>query len=72
VARELVLTLSCPERPGTVHAVSGSVAERGCNNIDSQQYGSPRTTTFWSSVRTDEVQSSDDGAGELSWMRPVH
>ena len=44
---ELVLTLSCPDRPGIVHAVSGFLAERNCNIIDSQQYGSPRTSTFF-------------------------
>jgi formyltetrahydrofolate deformylase len=47
VAAELVLTLSCPDRPGIVHAVSGFLAERECNIIDSQQYGSPRTATFF-------------------------
>ena len=41
MASELVLTLSCPDRPGIVHAVSGFLAERGCNILDSQQYGSP-------------------------------
>jgi formyltetrahydrofolate deformylase len=45
--QELVLTLSCPDRPGIVHAVSGFLAERDCNILDSQQYGSPRTTTFF-------------------------
>jgi len=46
-AGELVLTLSCPDRPGIVHAVSGFFADRECNIIDSQQYGSPRTATFF-------------------------
>jgi formyltetrahydrofolate deformylase len=46
-AGELVLTLSCPDRPGIVHAVSGFLAERECNIIDSQQYGSPKTSTFF-------------------------
>ena len=45
--QELVLTLSCPDRPGIVHAVSGFLAARDCNIRDSQQYGSPRTTTFF-------------------------
>jgi len=45
--QELVLTLSCPDRPGIVHAVSGFLAERDCNILDSQQYGSPRTSTFF-------------------------
>nr|MBP8861791.1 ACT domain-containing protein [Ottowia sp.] len=26
-----ILTLSCPDRPGIVHAVSGFLAERGGN-----------------------------------------
>jgi formyltetrahydrofolate deformylase len=52
---ELVLTLSCPDRPGIVHAVSGFLAERGCNILDSQQYGSPvrgnaTTATFFMRV----------------------
>jgi formyltetrahydrofolate deformylase len=50
---ELVLTLSCPDRPGIVHAVSGFLAERDCNIIDSQQYGSPRTSTFFLRVHFD-------------------
>ena len=36
---ELVLTLSCPDRPGIVHAVSGFLAARNCNILDSQQFG---------------------------------
>ena len=50
---ELVLTLSCPDRPGIVHAVSGFLAERDCNILDSQQYGSPRTSTFFLRVHFD-------------------
>jgi formyltetrahydrofolate deformylase len=45
--------LSCPDRPGIVHAVSGFLAERGCNILDSQQYGSPRTATFFMRVHID-------------------
>jgi formyltetrahydrofolate deformylase len=47
VSSELVLTLSCPDRPGIVHAVSGFLAERDCNILDSQQYGSARSETFF-------------------------
>jgi formyltetrahydrofolate deformylase len=50
---ELVLTLSCPDRPGIVHAVSGFLAARSCNILDSQQYGSPRTATFFLRVHFD-------------------
>ena len=45
--QELVLTLSCPDRPGIVHAVSGFLARRDCNILDAQQYGSPRTNRFF-------------------------
>ena len=38
---EFVLTLSCPDRPGIVAAVSGLLAGRGCNIIESQQFGDP-------------------------------
>ena len=53
MAAELVLTLSCPDRPGIVHAVSGFLAERDCNILDSQQYGSPATSTFFLRVHFD-------------------
>jgi formyltetrahydrofolate deformylase len=55
---ELVLTLSCPDRPGIVHAVSGFLAERECNILDSQQYGSPRTATFFMRVHIDSPVDS--------------
>ena len=55
---ELVLTLSCPDRPGIVHAVSGFLAERECNILDSQQYGSPVTSTFFMRVHLDAPAES--------------
>ena len=58
--RELVLTLSCPDRPGIVHAVSGFLAERDCNILDSQQYGSPRTSTFFLRVHVDSTVTAVD------------
>jgi formyltetrahydrofolate deformylase len=45
-----VLTLSCPDRPGIVHAVAGALLEARCNITDSQQYGSPDTGTFFMRV----------------------
>jgi formyltetrahydrofolate deformylase len=40
-AEEFVLTLSCPDRPGIVHAVTGFLAEHDLNIVDSQQFGDP-------------------------------
>ena len=45
--QDFVLTLACPDRPGIVHAVSGFLAQRDCNILDAQQYGSPRSQRFF-------------------------
>ncbi len=46
-AGDHILVLSCPDRPGIVHAVSGFLAERGANIVESQQYGDPDTDRFF-------------------------
>ncbi|MFM2052734.1 MAG: formyltetrahydrofolate deformylase [Pseudomonadota bacterium] len=38
-SREFILTLSCPDAKGIVHAVSGLLYQAGCNILDSQQFG---------------------------------
>jgi formyltetrahydrofolate deformylase len=38
-SHEFVLTLSCLDTKGIVHAVSGLLYQAGCNIIDSQQFG---------------------------------
>jgi len=38
-SREFVLTISCRDTQGIVHAVSGLLYQAGCNIIDSQQFG---------------------------------
>jgi formyltetrahydrofolate deformylase len=35
---EYLLTLTCPERAGIVHAVAGFFVENGCNIVDNRQY----------------------------------
>ncbi|GHH66494.1 formyltetrahydrofolate deformylase [Streptosporangium violaceochromogenes] len=45
-----VLTLSCPDRPGVVAAVSGLLAHRGCNIVESQQFGDPAAGRFFMRV----------------------
>ncbi|MCV0377513.1 formyltetrahydrofolate deformylase [Microbacterium sp.] len=46
-ARELILTLSCPDRRGIVAGVAGLIAERGGNIIDSHQFGDPDHGVFF-------------------------
>ncbi|GAA3243084.1 formyltetrahydrofolate deformylase [Actinocorallia longicatena] len=48
-----VLTLSCPDRPGIVAAVSGLLAAGDCNILESQQYGDPATGRFFLRVQFD-------------------
>ena len=44
--RPRVLTLSCPYRPGIVHAVTGALVALDANITESQQYGDPDTGLF--------------------------
>jgi len=46
-APEFVLTLSCPDRPGIVAAVSGHLATHGDNVLEAQQFGDTETGRFF-------------------------
>lgn len=46
-----VLSLSCPDRPGIVHAVAGLLAEHGGNITESQQFGDPDSGLFFMRVQ---------------------
>ena len=46
-----VLTLSCPDRLGLVHAVSGFLLERGGNIEEAAQYNDPGTGLFFMRVQ---------------------
>ena len=41
--RDYVLTLSCPDKPGIVYAVSSFLVQHSANILASQQYGQPET-----------------------------
>ncbi|MFD9816449.1 formyltetrahydrofolate deformylase [Streptomyces sp. NPDC059080] len=47
---QYVLTLSCPDKPGIVHAVSSFLFMTGCNIEDSQQFGDRDTGLFFMRV----------------------
>ena len=46
-----ILTLSCPDRTGIVHAVSGFLLERGANIEEAAQYNDHDTGLFFMRVR---------------------
>jgi formyltetrahydrofolate deformylase len=44
--REFVLTVSCPDRRGIVHAVAGAMLDQRLTIADSQQFGDPSSGEF--------------------------
>ncbi|WP_432505867.1 formyltetrahydrofolate deformylase [Kineococcus arenarius] len=58
-ARPRVLTLSCPDRPGIVHAVTGALVALDANITESQQYGDPDTGLFFMRVAFDAAASDE-------------
>jgi formyltetrahydrofolate deformylase len=47
---QYVLTLSCPDKQGIVHAVSSYLFRTGCNIVDSQQFGDADSGLFFMRV----------------------
>jgi formyltetrahydrofolate deformylase len=56
--RRFVLTLSCPDKPGIVYAVSSFLVQHSANIVASQQYGEPS-----------DDSDSISGSGGLFFMR---
>ncbi|TIT52693.1 MAG: formyltetrahydrofolate deformylase [Mesorhizobium sp.] len=46
----MILTLSCPDQPGIVSAVSGLLFQSGCNILDAQQFDDVETGRFFMRV----------------------
>ncbi|CAD6544670.1 formyltetrahydrofolate deformylase [Paraburkholderia sabiae] len=59
-----ILKLSCADRPGIVHAVSGFLFERGSNILDSAQFGDSHTGEFFMRVHFQQV-GGDPGIDAL-------
>ncbi len=58
------LTLSCPERPGIVHAVTAFLFEQGCDIVEHQQFDDPVRGSLF--LRTAFVTARDTGVEALS------
>ena len=65
-AGSYTLTLSCPDRPGIVHAVSASLVAADGNITESAQYGSPETGSFFMRVEFASPRSYAQVHGELA------
>ncbi|MGC4175630.1 formyltetrahydrofolate deformylase [Demequina sp.] len=55
-----VLSLSCPDGPGIVHAVSGAIAGVGGNITESHQFGAADTGNFFMRVELEASVSEDE------------
>jgi formyltetrahydrofolate deformylase len=75
---QYVLTLSCPDKQGIVHAVSSYLFMTGCNIVDSQQFGDQDTGLFFmrvhfsadAAVTADKLRASFaaiGGAYHMEW-----
>ncbi len=67
-ATEWVLALSCPDRPGIVHAVAGTLAEHDGNITESQQFGDPASGLFFMRV---QVETTADRSELEAALAPV-
>ncbi|OPF84687.1 formyltetrahydrofolate deformylase [Streptomyces antioxidans] len=76
VPDQYVLTLSCPDKQGIVHAVSSYLFMTGCNIEDSQQFGDRDTGLFFmrvafrsvSPVKVADLRASFAAVGESFQM----
>ncbi|MEU9197826.1 formyltetrahydrofolate deformylase [Streptomyces hundungensis] len=75
-AEQCVLTLSCPDRQGIVHAVSSYLFMTGCNIEESQQFGDHDTGLFFMrvafspepSVSVEQLRASFSAIGDTFRM----
>lgn len=56
---EHVLTLSCPDQPGIVHAVTGAIARAGGNITESQQFGDTDSGLFFMRMQAEGLADPD-------------
>jgi len=66
---QYIVTLSCIDRPGIVHAISGGLLGAGCNITESQQFLSPETGTFFMRIEVQTQQSLEQARASLAPIR---
>jgi len=65
-ATEYVLTLSCPDRVGIVHAVAAYLHQADCNVLDSQQFGDRTAGRFFMRVHVESLRPPAAAGGQAS------
>ena len=69
MSNHFIVTLSCVDRPGIVHAVSGGLLGAGCNITESQQYESPDSNTFFMRIEVATGHTLDQVMAQLAPIR---
>jgi len=59
MSNDHILTLSCPDKPGIVHNVTGVLAKQGMNILDLQQYSDPGSERFFMRVHFGHAETTD-------------
>ena len=60
--RRFILTLSCPQRPGIVHAVTSFLFGHGCDIVEHQQFDDPLRGALF--LRTEVVKATGEADAE--------
>lgn len=63
---DYILTLSCPDKPGIVHSVTGIFAGHGVNVMDLQQFSDPVSARFFMRVHFGPVASAEPLSAPLA------
>ncbi|KAI1807654.1 Formyltetrahydrofolate deformylase [Daldinia bambusicola] len=61
-----ILTLSCPDKPGIVHAVTGLLANNGLNILELQQFADRTSQKFFMRVRFGHAESTSNLDGPMA------
>ncbi|KAG9537045.1 formyl transferase, partial [Aureobasidium melanogenum] len=65
-ANDHYLTLSCPDKPGIVHAVTGLLAKHDLNILDLQQFSDPTSEKFFMRVHFGHAQDTEHLKPEIT------
>ncbi|WP_130865980.1 formyltetrahydrofolate deformylase [Acidipropionibacterium timonense] len=68
---ELVVTWTCPDRPGIVHAVTGACVGAGGNLTELQQFSSDDTGRFFMRLQVRGMTSAQDLTAAVSGIAPA-
>ncbi|EJC61709.1 formyltetrahydrofolate deformylase [Alcaligenes faecalis subsp. faecalis NCIB 8687] len=64
---DYILTLSCPDRTGIVHSVSGWLLEQNGNILEAQQFGDAATNRFFLRIQFSLPETQDVSALQASF-----